>query len=238
MELEGLKERVVVVTGATGNLGTACARVLRGAGSRIVLLDRDAEKLHRAFADWGMPHVLLHGVDLANSPAVAAAAQAVLAQFGRVDALVHTVGGFAGGRPAWETGDEEWDRMLALNLRTAVNAVRAFVPPMLARRQGRIVAIGARPGLQGMANHAAYSASKAALMRMIESLAAELKDSGVTANSVLPSIIDTPQNRAAMPDADFSRWVSPEQLARTIAFLVSDAARDISGAAIPVFGRS
>lgn len=238
MEAEGLKERVVVVTGATGNLGAACARLLRQEGGRLVLLDRDGDRLHREFADWGTPHVLLHGLDLASAPAAAAAAQAVVGKFGRVDALVHTVGGFAGGRPTWETGDEEWDLMLALNLRTTVNAVRAFVPPMLKRGGGRVVAVGARPGLQGMARHAAYSASKAALMRMIESLAAELKDSGVTANSVLPSILDTPQNRAAMPDADFSRWVGPEQVARTIAFLVSDAARDISGAAIPVFGRA
>jgi NAD(P)-dependent dehydrogenase (short-subunit alcohol dehydrogenase family) len=238
MELEGLKDGVVVVTGAAGNLGAACARVLREAGAQLVLVDHSTDRLARLFPDWGPRHVLANGVDLADPHAAAAAARAVLERFGRVDALVHTVGGFAGGRPAWETEVEEWERMLALNLRTTVNAVRAFVPTMVARKSGRVVAVGARPGVQGMANHAAYSASKAALLRMIETLAAELKESGVTANCVLPSILDTPQNRAAMPDADFSRWVAPEQVARAAAFLLSDAGRDISGAAIPVYGRA
>lgn len=236
--MEGLKDRVMVVTGAAGNLGVACARELRAAGAQLVLLDHSTDRLAGLFPDWGPPHVLLNGVNLADAQAAAAAARGVLERFGQVDALVHTVGGFAGGRPVWETDDAEWERMLTLNLRTTVNAVRAFVPAMVARGSGRVVAVGARPGLQGMANFAAYSASKAALLRMIETLAAELKESGVTANSVLPSILDTPQNRAAMPDADYSRWVAPEQVARAVVFLVSDTGGDISGAALPVYGRA
>lgn len=238
MRIEGLKDRVVVVTGAAGNLGAACARELRTTGAQLVLMDHSAQRLGGLFPELGAPHVLLNGVDLADAHAAQAAARAVLERFGRVDALVHTVGGFAGGKPVWQTDDAEWQRMLTLNLRTTVNAVRAFVPGMVARGSGRVVAVGARPGVQGMANFAAYSASKAALLRMVETLAAELKESGVTANSVLPSILDTPQNRAAMPDADFSRWVAPEQVARAVAFLLSDAGRDISGAAIPVYGRA
>ncbi|HEX6829138.1 MAG TPA: SDR family NAD(P)-dependent oxidoreductase, partial [Burkholderiales bacterium] len=238
MELEGLKEKVVVVTGAAGNLGAACARVLREAGAQLVLVDHSLDRLTALVPDWAPSHVLANGVDLAAAHAAGAVARAVLDRFGRVDALVHTVGGFAGGKPAWEADESEWDRMLALNLRTTVNAVRAFVPPMVARRSGRVVAVGARAGLQGMANFAAYSASKAALLRLMETLAAELRDCGVTANCVLPSILDTPQNRAAMPGADFTRWVAPEQVAGAAAFLLSDAGRDISGAAIPVYGRA
>ncbi|HEX9179825.1 MAG TPA: SDR family NAD(P)-dependent oxidoreductase [Burkholderiales bacterium] len=238
MRIEGLKDQVAVVTGAAGNLGAACARELRAEGAQLVLVDHSTDRLAGLFPDWGSPHVLLNGVNLADAHAASAAARAVLERFGRVDALVHTVGGFAGGKPVWETDDAEWDRMLTVNLRTTVNAVRAFVPAMVARGRGRVVAVGARPGVQGMANYAAYSASKAALLRMVETLAAELKESGVTANSVLPGILDTPQNRAAMPDADFSRWVAPEQVARAVAFLVADTGRDISGAAIPVYGRA
>jgi NAD(P)-dependent dehydrogenase (short-subunit alcohol dehydrogenase family) len=238
MRIEELKDGVIVVAGAAGNLGAACARELRAAGARLVLMDHSTDRLSGLFPDWGPPHVLLNGVNLADAHAASAAARAVLERFGRVDALVHTVGGFAGGKPVWETDDAEWDRMLGINLRTTVNAVRAFVPAMVARGRGRVVAVGARPGVQGMANFAAYSASKAALLRTVETLAAELKESGVTANCVLPSILDTPQNRAAMPDADFSRWVAPEQVARAVAFLLSDAGRDISGAAIPVYGRA
>jgi NAD(P)-dependent dehydrogenase (short-subunit alcohol dehydrogenase family) len=228
----GLENRVVVVTGAAGNLGTACGSVLAAAGARCALLDRAADFAHPPGA------LALGGIDFLDAAAVAKACATVAARLGRIDALVHTVGGYAGGTETMAADDTEWERMLALNLRTTANAIRAFVPPMAAQKFGRVVAIGARGALAAFARHAAYTASKAALLRTIEALAAELRDSGVTANSILLSTLDTPQNRAAMPGSDFSKWVPPERAAQTIAFLVSDAASEISGAAIPVYGRA
>jgi NAD(P)-dependent dehydrogenase (short-subunit alcohol dehydrogenase family) len=228
----GLKDRVVVITGAAGNLGAACGTVFAAEGARCALLDRAAEFAHPAGA------LALGGIDFLDQAAVTKARASVAAKLGRIDALVHTVGGYAGGTETTAADDAEWDRMLALNLRTTVNAIRAFVPPMAAQKFGRVVAIGARGALAAFARHAAYTASKAALLRTIEALAAELRDSGVTANTILLSTLDTPQNRAAMPKSDFAKWVPPEQAARTIAFLVSDAGGEISGAAIPVYGRA
>lgn len=238
MPFDGLADRVVVITGATGNLGSACAQVFCNVGAHCVLLDRSTERLDQRFGSWGNQHLLSGNVDLTNLQAVGAVATATLTRFGRVDALVHTVGAFQGGKPAYAAPAEEWELLLAVNLRTAVNMIHAFVPPMVERQFGRVVVVGARPGLQGKAHYAAYSASKAALLRVIESLAAEVREQGVTANSVLPGTMDTPQNRAAMPNADFSKWVPPARVAQTIAFLISDAGRDISGAAIPIYGRS
>ncbi len=238
MQLDGLQDRVTVITGATGNLGSACAQVFHNAGTHCVLIDRSTERLNQSFGSWGDQHLLSGNVDLTNMQAVDTVATTTLARFGRVDALVHTVGAFKGGKPTYAAPAEEWELLLAVNLRTAVNMIHAFVPPMLERHFGRVVVVGARPGLQGIANYAAYSASKAALLRVVESLAAEVREHGVTANSVLPGTMDTPQNRAAMPNADFSKWVPPERVAQTIAFLISDAGRDISGTAISIFGRS
>jgi NAD(P)-dependent dehydrogenase (short-subunit alcohol dehydrogenase family) len=231
----GLKDRVVVITGAAGNLGAACGTVFAEAGARCALLDR-APSFTAAPA--AKDALALGGIDFLDAGAVARAAEAVAAKLGRIDALVHTVGGYAGGQLTTVADDAEWDRMLALNLRTSVNAIRAFVPPMAAQKFGRVVAIGARGALGAPPRHAAYAASKAALLRTIEALAAELRDSGVTANTVLLSTLDTPQNRAAMPNADFAKWLPPEQVARTIAFLCSDAGGEVSGAAIPIYGRS
>jgi len=228
----GLQDRVVVVTGAAGNLGAACGSVLAAAGARCALLDRAAQFANPTGA------LALGGVDFLDATAVIKTCAAVAAKLGRIDALVHTVGGYAGGTETTAADDAEWDRMLALNLRTTVNAIRAFVPPMTAQKFGRVVAIGARGALAAFARHAAYTASKAAVLRTIEALAAEVRDAGVTANTILLSTLDTPQNRAAMPKADFAKWVPPEQAARTIAFLLSDAGAEISGAAIPVYGRA
>lgn len=238
MASQDLKDRVVAVTGAAGNLGAACARIFAEQGARCALIDRGADRLAAAFAGWEGRHALLAGIDLLDAAAVEGAAKATLAKLGRIDALVHTAGGFAWGPKVHESTADDWSRMMAINLTTTVNAVRAFVPAMAAQKSGRVVAIGARPALGAGAMFGPYAASKAAVLRLIEALAAELRDSGVTANAVLPSTIDTPQNRKDMPQADFSKWVPPEQIARTIAFLISDAGRDVSGAAIPVYGRA
>jgi NAD(P)-dependent dehydrogenase (short-subunit alcohol dehydrogenase family) len=157
-------------------------------------------------------------------------------RLGRIDVLVNAAGGWRGGKPAHETPLEVWDLMLDLNARTAFVASRAVIPVMLQQGSGRIVNVASRAALQGGRRSAAYSASKAAVVRLTESMDAELKGQGINVNCILPSTIDTPQNRAAMPKADTSRWVEPEALADVILFLASDAARAVHGAAIPVYG--
>jgi NAD(P)-dependent dehydrogenase (short-subunit alcohol dehydrogenase family) len=228
-----LSDRVVVITGSTGNLGQATVARLAAAGARLVLLDRG----QRAAAPASERVMTLSGLDLTDETAMATALEAAKARFGRIDALVATVGGFEGGSPVQETGWDVWERMLAANLKTAVAACRAAIPHLL-ERGGRIVTVGARPALSGVAGLAPYAASKAALLRLTESLSQELLDRGVTVNCIAPSIIDTPENRAAMPKADPGRWVPPGDLAEVILFLLSDGARSISGATIPVYGRA
>jgi len=153
-----------------------------------------------------------------------------------VDALLHLVGAFDGGKPVSETPDEIWQKMLDFNLRSAYLMFRAVLPRMVAARRGAIVAVGSRAVLEPMPNFAAYSATKAALVTLVKAIAAESKEVGVTANAVLPSIIDTPANRAAMPSADYSKWVTPESIASLMMWLVSDAGQSVTGAAIPIYG--
>jgi NAD(P)-dependent dehydrogenase (short-subunit alcohol dehydrogenase family) len=230
---------VSLITGAMGNLGLTTARAFIAAGHRMVLVDRSPDRLHASFADLvGSPdHLLVGGVDLADAAALDKLIETTLARFGRVDALVHTVGGWRGGRAVHETDLTDWDFLFNINLRTTLLCCRAVVPPMLKQQRGRIVTVASRDGLAGTAGYAAYSASKSAVLRLTESLADELKASNINVNCVLPSTLDTPQNRAAMPEADFSRWVEPAAVADVILFLVSDAARAIHGATIPVFGK-
>jgi NAD(P)-dependent dehydrogenase (short-subunit alcohol dehydrogenase family) len=228
-----LSDRVVVITGSTGNLGQALVARLATAGARLVLLDRG----HNAAVTESERVIALGSLDLTDGAALAGALDVAKASFGRIDALVATVGGFEGGSPVHETGWEVWERMIGANLQTAVASCQAAVPHLL-EHGGRIVMVGARPALAGVAGLAPYAAAKAAVVRLTESLAQELLDRNVTANCVAPSIIDTPQNRAAMPKADHGRWVQPEDLAEVILFLLSDGARSISGATIPVYGRA
>jgi len=182
-------------------------------------------------------HFLATSVDLTNANAVETMVDETVERFGRVDVLINTAGGYRGGTPVYETPFETWDFMLNLNARTVFTASRAVIPHMLRQGSGRIVNVAARAALQGGAKMAAYSASKSAVMRLTESMAAELKKDGINVNCVLPGTIDTPQNRQAMPNADHSRWVKPEAIADVILFLASDAARAVQGAAIPVYGK-
>lgn len=230
------RQKIIVVTGGFGALGTAVARTLVGHGARVALLDRSAPAPPALAAELGSGHFFLGGVDLTDAAAARAAMDAVAAQLGGIDALVNVAGGFRwekleGGDPA------TWDLMFAVNLKTAVNASRAALPHLLVRGAGRIVNIGAGAAAKGSVGMGAYTAAKSGVQRFTESLADELKDRNITVNAVLPGTIDTPQNRADMPDADVSRWVAPDAIAEVIAFLVSDAARAVTGAAIPVFGR-
>jgi NAD(P)-dependent dehydrogenase (short-subunit alcohol dehydrogenase family) len=180
--------------------------------------------------------LLLEGVDLTDEDAAQRMVSRVVEQFGWIDVLANTVGGFRAGNPLHETPLDTFEFMLALNARTAFILGRAVVPVMLRQGSGKIIHTAAPAGLQGRKNSAAYSASKAAVIRLTESMAAELKASGINVNCILPGTIDTPQNREAMPQADFSKWVSPEALADVFLFLASDAARAIHGAAVPVLG--
>jgi len=233
-----LKDRVVIVTGAAGNLGGALARAFQAAGARLVLVDQDPDRLPQLFPDLaGSAGALLAGsVDLTDEGSVGAMVAQALERLGRIDVLVNAAGGYRAGTPVHETAPDAWEFLFDLNARTAFMASRAVVPAMLAQGRGKIINVGARAALQGSANAAAYCASKAAVLRLTESLSAELKMRGINVNCVLPSTIDTPQNRAAMPKADAGRWVAPEALADVILFLASDAARAIHGAAIPVYG--
>jgi NAD(P)-dependent dehydrogenase (short-subunit alcohol dehydrogenase family) len=228
------QDRTVMVTGAAGHLGRAVAQVLRARGARLALVGHTMDSLQRAFGD--ARGGLLLAADLGDAAQVQRAVQAAIAHFGRIDALCHVAGGFRMGEAVHETSPATWDFLLDLNARSFVHLAHALVPHLLAQGGGRIVTVGATPALKGAAHMGAYSASKSALLRLTEAMSAELKERGINVNCVLPSIIDTPENRAAMPSADPLRWVAPEALAEVIAFLVSDGARAIHGAAIPVTG--
>ncbi|GIX30522.1 MAG: 3-ketoacyl-ACP reductase [Porticoccaceae bacterium] len=228
-----LADRVVVVTGGFGNLGWGVGREAAARGARVALLDLAPEPPSGLEPPPGA--LLLGGVDITDPAAARSALEKVVATYGRLDVLLNIAGGFC-----WETfeeGDlESWDRMFRINLKTAVTATKAALPHLLAQG-GSVVCVSAGPALKGDLGLGPYAAAKAGVARFVESLAAELKDRGVRVNAVLPSIIDTPQNRQAMPDADFARWVTPEQLARVILFLASDEADAVTGALVPVFNR-
>ena len=229
MDLSG---KVLVVTGSDGDLGRAVAATLNGYGAKLALIDysRTPPKLPSAGA--------LHygGIDLTVEAEARSTMQAVVKEKGRIDGLINIAGGFR-----WEKIGEgafdSWEAMFKINLRTAVVACQAALPYLVQAGDGRIVNIGAMAAAKATTGMGAYAASKAGVARLTEALADELKDQHVTVNAILPSILDTPKNRLDMPQADFSRWVKPAEAAEVIAFLVSDAARAITGALIPVVGR-
>jgi len=234
-----LQGKTAIVTGAAGNLGNALCRALLDQGARVALVDLDARTLKSAQADLGAGgNGAIFAADLIDPISVRDTVAAVIERFGRIDILANIAGGFAMGPPLHETPDKDWDFMMDLNARTVFNTCRGVIPHMLANGGGRIVNVSARAATQGKGNMAPYCAAKAAVRTLTESLAAEHRDTGINVNCILPGTIDTPQNRAAMPDADHSRWVPASALADAILFLVSDAARCVSGAAIPVYGRS
>jgi NAD(P)-dependent dehydrogenase (short-subunit alcohol dehydrogenase family) len=228
---------VVVITGASGNLGRALVAAFAAKDAQLALVDRRRDRLDAVYGaeDARRLHV---AADLANADAVEAAARATTDRFGRVDALCNIAGGFRMGSPVHETSDADWSFLFDINARTVLHAARAFVPRMLAAGGGKIVNVGAFAAQKGAAGMGAYVASKSAVIRLTETMSAELREKNINVNCVLPTIIDTPENRKAMPDADPRKWVAPEDLANVIVFLASDAARAIHGAAIPVTGVS
>jgi NAD(P)-dependent dehydrogenase (short-subunit alcohol dehydrogenase family) len=227
--------RRVIVTGAFGVLGAAVARRLAADGARIALVDVAAAPPPGLETELGDRHAYCGGVDLTDLAATRATFDDVVRRFDGLDALVNVAGGFRWEKVG-EGGLDTWDQMYSINLRTAVVACKAALPA-LQGDGGRIVNIGAGAAGKAAVGMGAYTASKAGVQRLTEGLAAELRDARITVNAILPGTIDTPRNRKDMPDADFTRWVAPAEIADVIAFLLSDAARAVTGAAIPVFGR-
>jgi NAD(P)-dependent dehydrogenase (short-subunit alcohol dehydrogenase family) len=222
--------KVIVVTGASGALGSVVVAAALARGARVASLGQEAPQSAAA-----ANRIELGRVDLTDPTQAKKAMDAAHAHFGKLDALINVAGAFAFETVA-EGDPKTWQRMFALNVTTALNASRSAIPYLAASPSGRIVNIGATGGLQAGPGMGAYAASKAGVHRLTEALAAEWKGR-ITVNAVLPSIIDTAANRAGMPNADFAKWVTPEELASTILFLASDAASGITGALIPVPGR-
>jgi len=231
------KGQTVVITGAAGNLGQAVAARFAAEGANLALLDLNQAALDRV-PTAGAGDVLRQVVDLSDTVSISAATGAVIARFGRIDALCNLAGGFHMGEKVHEVPADKWDFMMELNAGSVLRMAQAVVPHMLKAGGGRIVNIGANSALSGKAEMGAYVASKSAVIRLTETMAAELRGHNINVNCVLPSIIDTPQNRAAMPKADPAKWVAPAALADVLLFLCSPAARAIHGAAIPVVGLS
>lgn len=224
-----MSDRVIAITGGHGVLGRAVVEAALADGLGVAVIDHATGQ--------SVPDGVLErgGVDLTDPAAAAGAIEAVVARFGRLDALLNIAGGFV-----WQTTDDPdpaWTRMFALNVTTALNASRAALPHLKASPEGRIVNVGANAALKSAAGMGAYAASKAGVHRLTESLAEELKDTSVTVNAVLPSILDTAQNRKDMPDADPAKWVQPSDLARVMLFLAAPESRAITGALIPVTGK-
>jgi len=225
-------ERTVLVTGAAGNLGRSVASAFAQAGANLVLLDVKRGPLEDSAKQ------LFIATDLFDSRSAQAAVEQAVQRFKRIDALCNIAGGFRMGAAVHETSDKDWNFLFDVNARTVLNMVRAVVPVMLNAGGGKIVNVGAFAAQKGAAQMGAYVAAKSAVIRLTETMAAELREKNINVNCVLPTIIDTPENRAAMPKADATRWVAPAALADVILFLASDAARAIHGAALPVTGLS
>jgi NAD(P)-dependent dehydrogenase (short-subunit alcohol dehydrogenase family) len=227
-----MAEKVIVVTGANGGLGMSVTQALLDTGATVAGISPSIRQ--DAFKG---PNFFPIAASLSTGEAVDSAIQQVVARFGRIDALVHLVGGFAGGKPLAQTDDSVFDRMSDLNLRSAFLVIRSVLTHMRAVRSGRIIAIGSRAAVEPSPGAALYAAFKAALVSMIRTVAAENKDAGINTNILLPGTMDTPANRAADPNADFSKWIDTGRVADLISWLLSDAASQINGAVIPIYGR-
>jgi NAD(P)-dependent dehydrogenase (short-subunit alcohol dehydrogenase family) len=232
--------KVVLVAGGTGGLGRAVSLAFLKEDAAVAVTYRKQEELDALKIAAGKNGSRLegHAVDVTDEAAVRQLVEKIIGKYHRLDAMVNTVGGYAGGAKLWELETKVFDQMLALNLRAGYALSRAAVRAMLKEGHGAIVNVAAKAAVDHAAGAAAYAASKAAAVAMLDSLAAETKGSGVRVNTILPSIIDTETNRKAMSTADFSKWPKPEDIARVILFLCSDDAKVIHGAAIPVYGDS
>lgn len=232
--------KVAIVTGGAGALGAAVVAELLEAGATVVVPYEDEAQYQRLRERFSAGNQRLHGVklDLTDEAAVKQAFGAAATAHGGLDLLVNIAGGFGGGKPVHETPWQTWQQQLDINLKTAVLACAAAVPHLIQRGGGAIVNVSSRTATQAGANVAAYGVAKRGVLGLTEALAAELGDKQITANAILPSVIDTPANRAANPNADYTTWVQPQEIAKVIRFLLGPSARSMSGASIPVYGRA
>jgi NAD(P)-dependent dehydrogenase (short-subunit alcohol dehydrogenase family) len=234
------QNRVVVITGGTGFLGTAVSAAYLKAAHPVAIpyiFEREIEQFETHVGDLKSGATLIQA-NVTVETEVIAFFENVSEQLGPVDILVNIVGGYVGGIPVAELDEEKWDFMMNLNMKSAFFCCKAALSHMLERKYGKIVNVSARAGLSGIAGLSAYCVSKGGVRVFTESLAEEVKDSGINVNAIMPSVIDTPGNRQSMPDEDHSRWVPPSEIAKVIMFLTSDDAAVINGAAIPVYGRA
>ena len=234
-----LQEQVALVLGGTGGLGAAVSRAFLQQGAKVIVSYRaQSEYDELAAAQGAVAGASLSGshTDVTDEAQMQRLAASIVAQHGRIDALINAVGGYSGGTKLWQSDSATLERMLSLNLRSAFSAVRAVMPIMLTQGYGSVVNVAAKAALEPPGGAGAYAASKAAAVALMQSLAVDVSHTGVRVNSVIPSIIDTAANRRAMPNADFSSWPKAEDIARVIVFLCSPDAKVINGAAIPVYG--
>ncbi len=234
--MKQFSDSLVVITGAAGALGRAVMRAFDEASARMLLVDVNAKALE-ALLEPGSRH-LTAAVNLMDADATLNTLAPLIESHGPALVLCNVAGGFTMGKAVHATPDAMWHQMMDLNVSTLINASRAVVPGMIAAGQGKIINVAASSAVTGKPKMGAYCASKSAVVRLTESMALELRDHGINVNAVAPSVIDTASNRAAMPSADPSRWVAPQELANVIHFLASDAASAIHGAVVPVVGRS
>lgn len=232
--------KTVLVSGGTGGLGSAVSLAFLEEGARVVVTYRKQEEFAALKIAAGAQAAALEGslVDVTDERASVELVTGIMGRHSRLDALVNTVGGYAGGVPLWQLETKVFDAMLSLNLRSGYALARAVLPAMLKQRHGSVVNVAAKAAFDHGAGAAAYAASKAAAVALMDSLAADVKGTGVRVNSILPSIIDTATNRRAMPNGDFAAWPKPEEIAQVILFLCSNNASVIHGAAVPVYGNS
>jgi len=232
--------KVALVAGGTGGLGGAVSLAFLEEGAKVVATYRKEQEFAALKSAAGANASALEGqlVDITDELATAKFVANVVSRHGRLDAVVNAIGGYAGGIKLWDLDTKTVDAMFSLNLRSGYSLARAVLPPMLKQRYGSIVNVAAKAAVDHGAGAAAYAASKAAAVALMDSLAADTKGTGIRVNSILPSIIDTPINRQAMPGADFASWPKPQDIAQVILFLCSDAAKTIHGAAIPVYGNN
>ncbi|HET8825409.1 MAG TPA: SDR family NAD(P)-dependent oxidoreductase [Terriglobales bacterium] len=233
-----MQGKVVLVAGGTGGLGRAVSLAFLDVGAKVAVtyIKEDELTAFRKEADDRAAFLSAYSANITDDLSVRIAIEKLVEVHGRVDILVNTVGGYAGGIKLWETDPRVFSQMLDLNLRSGYLLARNVIPVMLKQKSGAIVNLAAKAAFDHAAGASAYAASKSAAVAMMDCLAEDLKGTGVRVNSVLPSIIDTPANRRAMPGADFAKWPKPEEIARVILFLCSDEARLVHGASIPVYG--